>query len=551
MPNARAKTEESPIWWQAGVVYQIYPRSFQDSNGDGVGDLPGITARLDHLVDLGVDAIWISPFYPSPMKDFGYDVSDYCDVDPLFGTLADFDRLVEAAHARDLRVIIDWVPNHTSDQHPWFRASRRSRTDPKRGWYVWRDPRPDGSPPNNWLSAFGGSAWTFDPPTGQSYLHSFLPEQPDLDWRNPEVRAAMLDTLRFWLERGVDGFRIDVVTALMKDPQLRDNPSAGPEHHQFHRDMGEFGTQLHLHDRNHPDQHLVFRQVRLLLESYGADRPRVAIGELHVYDLRRWALYYGAELDELHLPFNFGLLDVPWSSAAVRRLVDDTEAALPPGAWPNWVVGNHDEHRIATRVGERAARTVMALLLTLRGTPTLYYGDELAIPDVPVAPERVQDPWGKRVGGLGLGRDPERTPMQWDAEPTAGFTRPGVQPWLPLTGDAATRNVEVQARDPNSMLSLTRRLLAVRRAHPALNRGRYRAVEGAPEGVYAFLREHGEDRVLVLLNFHATHARIEFPHRPRSVLVSTEPGAALGERGAYLLRPLEGVVIEVEDEPGG
>jgi glycosidase len=536
---------ESPPWWQTGVVYQIYPRSFQDSDGDGVGDLSGIAARLDYLATLGANAIWISPFYPSPMKDFGYDVADYCDVDPLFGTLADFDRLLAAAHARGLRLIVDWVPNHTSDQHPWFRASRRSRADPKRAWYVWRDPRPDGSPPNNWLSSFGGPAWAFDERTGQYYLHSFLPEQPDLDWRNPEVRAAMLDTLRFWLDRGVDGIRIDVVTALMKDPALRDNPPAGLEHHQFHKAMGAYGSQLHVNDRNHPDQHEVLREVRRLLDSYGTVRSRVAIGELHVYDLRRWALYYGAELDELHLPFNFGLLDAPWSAAAVRRLVDDTEAALPPGAWPNWVVGNHDEHRIASRVGERTVRTVMALLLTLRGTPTLYYGDELAIPDVHVPPELAQDPWGKRVEGLGLGRDPARTPMQWDASPGAGFAPPGVRPWLPLTPDTAIRNVEAQSRDPDSMLSLTRRLLQVRRAHPALDRGSYRPVDGVPEGVYAYRREHGSDRVLVLLDFLPSPARVALRERPRALLASTEPGAVFPARGEVLLRPHEAVILEV------
>jgi glycosidase len=397
-------------WWQRGVVYQIYPRSFQDSNGDGVGDLAGIRARLAHLVELGVDALWVSPFYPSPMRDFGYDVSDFTGVDPIFGTLDDLDRLVADAHARGLRIVVDWVPNHTSDEHPWFQRSRSARDDPRRDWYVWRDPRPDGSPPNNWLATFGGPAWTLDARTGQYYLHSFLPEQPDLNWRNPEVRRAMLATLDFWLDRGVDGFRIDCAHAVMKDPELRDNPPAPPEGLHVHKDHGAWGAQLHLHDRGHPDVHEVYREVRRLLDRRGA----VAIGELHVFDLPRLCTYYGEALDELHLPFNFTLLATPWEARAVRRAVDAMEAALPPGAWPTWVLGNHDERRIATRVGAEAARAAMVLLLTLRGTPTLYYGDELGMEDVPIPPELARDPWGKNVPGLGLGRDPARTPLTWE-----------------------------------------------------------------------------------------------------------------------------------------
>ncbi|BDG01313.1 alpha-amylase family glycosyl hydrolase [Anaeromyxobacter oryzae] len=533
----------APPWWQTGVVYQVYPRSFQDTNGDGIGDLPGITARLDHLVRLGVDAVWISPFYPSPMKDFGYDVSDYTDVDPMFGTLADFDRLLAAAHARGLRVIVDWVPNHTSDQHPWFQESRRSRDDPRRGWYVWRDARTDGSPPNNWLSSFGGPAWTWDARTRQYYLHSFLPEQPDLDWRNPTVRHTMLGTLEFWLDRGVDGFRIDCAHAVMKDPALRDNPPALPHKLAFHKDMGEYGKQLHVHDRSHPDTHGVYRDVRRLLDAYSEERPRVSIGEIHLFDLREWVSYYGAELDELHMPFNFTLLAIPWTAVAVRRTVEAMEAALPPGAWPNWVLGNHDEDRVASRIGAEAARAAMALLLTLRGTPTLYYGDELGMENVEIPPERAQDPWGRNVPGLGLGRDPERTPMQWDRGPNAGFTAPGVEPWLPLAPDAPVRNVEVEAGDEESVLSLTRRLLAVRRARPALNRGAYRAV-GAPEGVLAFERIAGGDGVLVLISFVDRAVRVPVREGVGPVLVSTRPEPAGREDGAYELQAWEAVVLD-------
>jgi alpha-glucosidase len=539
----KQETDVAP-WWQTGVVYQIYPRSFQDSNGDGVGDLAGITARLDHLAALGVDAIWISPFYRSPMKDFGYDVSDYTDVDPLFGTLSDFDRLLAAAHERGIAMIVDWVPNHTSDQHPWFLASRAGRDDPKRDWYFWRDAKPDGSPPNNWLSSFGGPAWTWDPRTRQYYLHSFLKEQPDLNWRNPDVRRAMLGTLEFWLERGVDGFRIDVAHAVMKDPDLRDNPPAPAGSRVLHKDVGAYGTQLHLYDRGHADTHGVYRDVRRLLNRYSGTRQRVSIGEIHLFEPADLVSYYGADLDELHMPFNFTLLSVPWSAEAVRRTVDAMEAALPPGAWPNWVLGNHDESRIASRIGPAAARSAMLLLLTLRGTPTLYYGDELGMEDVPVPPELVQDPWGKNVPGLGLGRDPERAPMPWDGSSSAGFTRKGVRPWLPLPPDAATRSVEAQAARPDSMLALTRSLLAMRRAHPALQRGSYRPVSDAPAGVLAYQRELGRDHLLVLMNFESGPAHVRLAGQIRRSLVSTH-GAPVVRDGTCALRPHEGVVLEM------
>jgi len=531
-------------WWQTGVVYQIYPRSFQDSNGDGVGDLPGITARLDHLAALGVDAIWVSPFYPSPMKDFGYDVSDYTDVDPLFGTLADFDRLLAAAHERGIAMIVDWVPNHTSDQHPWFLASRAGRDDPKRDWYLWRDAKPDGSPPNNWLSSFGGPAWTWDPRTRQYYLHSFLKEQPDLNWRNPDVRRAMLGTLEFWLERGVDGFRIDVAHAVMKDPDLRDNPPAPAGSRVLHKDVGPYGTQLHLYDRGHVDTHGVYREVRRLLDRYSGTRQRVSIGEIHLFEPADLVSYYGADLDELHMPFNFTLLSVLWSAEAVRRTVDAMEAALPPGAWPNWVLGNHDESRVASRIGPAAARSAMLLLLTLRGTPTLYYGDELGMEDVPVPPELAQDPWGKNVPGFGLGRDPERAPMPWDGSSNAGFTGKGVRPWLPLPPDAATSSVAAQAARPDSMLALTRSLLAMRRAHPALQRGSYRPVADAPAGVFAYQRELGHDRLLVLVNFESSPAHVRLAGQIHRSLVSTH-GAAVVRDGTCALRPHEGVVLEM------
>jgi glycosidase len=522
------------LWWQRGVVYQIYPRSFQDASGDGVGDLPGVLQRLEYVAELGVDAIWLSPFFPSPMADFGYDVSDYCEVDPLFGTLADFDRLVAEAHARGLKVILDYVPNHTSDQHPWFQASRSSRDNPYRDWYIWRD----GPRPNNWLSNFGGSAWEYDPHTGQSYLHSFLKEQPDLNWRNPAVVAAMLDVLRFWLERGVDGFRMDTVHRIMKHPDLPDNPpNLGGA--LLHKQVGEYDSQLHVYDKAHPDVHPVLRKFRQVLDEYSAPgQERIAIGEAHIYDPHELVTFYGQQLDELHLPFNFGLLLARWAPDAVRASVDAYEAALPPGAWPNYVLGNHDEARIASRVGPDGARLAMLLLLTLRGTPTVYQGDELGIQDVPIPPERMQDPWGKRVQGLNLGRDPARTPMPWDAsQPNAAFCPPEVEPWLPLNADRATVNVASEREDPRSMLSLTRRLLAVRRASEALSVGSYRALDDAPEGCFLFVRD---ERVLVALNFSTREVEVRLPEGDLLVSTGMDRQGIDGQ-----LRPAEGVVVRL------
>jgi len=489
------------LWWQSGVIYQIYPRSFYDKNGDGVGDLAGIVAKLGYLEELGVDAIWISPFYPSPMADFGYDITNFTDVDPIFGDLPTFDRLIAEAHRRNLKVIVDFVPNHSSDQHPWFIESRASREDPRRNFYVWRDPKPDGSPPNNWLSVFGGPAWTLDPTTGQYYLHSFLREQPDLNWRNPEVKAAMFDALRFWLERGVDGFRLDTVLRVLKDPEMRDNPPNPSRDLAMHRAMGDYDSLVHLYDGAHPDIHELFRELRQLIDSYGHEHPRMAIAELHVFNWSEWASYYGVNLDELHLPFNFGLLKTPWEAGPVRQLIAAIEETLRPGAWPNYVVGNHDEPRIATRVGREQARVAMMLLLTLRGTPTLYNGDELGMIDVPIPPEKVQDPWGKNVPGFNLGRDPQRTPVQWSAEPNAGFCPPGVEPWLPVAKDHREVNVVVESRDPRSHLALTRALLALRRATPALHAGSHESIPGVPDDCFVYLRMSHGVRYLVALNF--------------------------------------------------
>ncbi|MBR0664784.1 DUF3459 domain-containing protein [Roseomonas hellenica] len=525
-------------WWQHGTIYQVYPRSFQDSDGDGVGDLKGIRQRLDHLCWLGVDALWISPIYPSPMADFGYDITDYRGVDPIFGRMEDFDHLLADAHGRGLKVILDFVPNHTSDHHPWFMESRSSRHNAKRDWYIWRDPALDGGPPNNWLANFGGSAWEYDPATGQYYYHAFLKEQPDLNWRNPAVREAMYDALRFWLDRGVDGFRVDVLWHLIKDDQFRDNPP-NPAWLPGHAGIDRL---LQRYSCDRPEIHSVVAEMRAVLDRYSS---RVLIGEIYL-PIERLVAYYGRDMAGAHLPFNFQLIFAAWNARDIARIVDDYEAALPQGGWPNWVLGNHDQKRIATRVGAAQARVAAMLLLTLRGTPTLYYGDELGLENVPIAPEQVQDPWEKNEPGLGLGRDPARTPMPWDESENAGFTLG--KPWLPLNPDHATRNVAALAADPNSILTLCRQLIALRRAYPALHRGRYLPLR-TEDDIFAFRRSCGQQRdLLVALNFGQTVKRLALPPDAAGadLLLSTGLDRIRESTGEVLqLRPREGLVLQL------
>lgn len=476
-------------WWQTGVIYQVYPRSFQDTDGDGVGDLRGITAWLDYLVGLGVDAVWISPFYPSPMADFGYDVTDYTGVDPLFGTLEDFDALLAAAHAKGLRVILDFVPNHSSDQHPWFVESRSSRECPKRDWYLWHDAAPPGEDwrpapervPNNWMSHFGGPAWTWDEGKQQFYLHSFLKEQPDLNWRNPEVRAAIYAAMRFWLDRGVDGFRMDVLWLLIKDEFFRDNPP-NPVYDGAQHDVKRV---LPVHNADQSETQEIVAEMRAVLDAYGptmgaanGGSSRVLIGEIYL-PLPKLVRYYGAvpQLSGANLPFNFHLIQTRWAADAIADVIRSYEALLPAGAWPNYVLGNHDQPRLASRIGAQQARAAAMLLLTLRGTPTMYYGDELGMADVAIAPEQVRDPAEKNEPGKGRGRDPERSPMLWVSAPNAGFTRPDATPWLPLEKGWETENAAAQSQRPKSMLVLYRKLLALRRQHDTLHSGAIADVE--------------------------------------------------------------------------
>lgn len=518
-------------WWRRGVIYQVYPRSFQDTNGDGVGDLAGVERRLDHIVGLGVDAIWLSPIFPSPMADFGYDVADYTGIEPLFGDLPAFDRLLAAVHARGLRLLLDFVPNHSSTEHPWFRESRSSRTNPKRDWYIWRDPAP-GGPPNNWVSDMGGSAWAFDQATGQYYLHTFLEEQADLNWRNPEVVAAMTDVLRFWLDRGVDGFRIDVLWHIVKAEGLPDNPG-NPD---WREGMAEKLTLIQQHSTDQPEAHAHTAAFRRLADEYG---DRLLVGEIFLPRDRLMRWYGTPEAPGVHLPFNFELIENAWDRDTLAELIAGYDAAVPEHGWPNWVIGSHDAPRIAARLGEPQARVAAMLLLTVRGTPTLYQGDEIGIGEVAIPPDRIRDPQDLRQPGQGLGRDRSRTPMAWDASPHAGFST--AEPWLPLHADWGTRNVAAQEADPRSMLHLYRRLLALRRASPALSIGSMTVLPAGDDAVLAFERRHGDQRIMVALNMGEEERRLDMTSG--RVLVST-----------LALRPLdgplranEGLVIALED----
>jgi alpha-glucosidase len=533
---------DKALWWQTGVVYQIYPRSFMDSNGDGVGDLQGVIDRLPYLESLGIDALWLSPIYPSPMADFGYDVSNYTDIHPLFGSIDDFDRLLEKAHRRGLKVMLDLVPNHTSNEHPWFLESRASRDNPKRDWFIWLDPGPDGGPPNNWLSHFGGPAWTLDEATGQYYLHSFLREQPDLNYRNPDVLEAMLDAMRFWLDKGVDGFRVDVIWLMAKDADFRDEPP-NPDYRPGQR---SYASLLHVHTQDIPEVHDIIRAMRQVLDQYD---ERMMVGEIYLpYD--RLMTYYGPDLDEVHLPFNFQLILSQWSGSIVRALVEEYERGLPPGGWPNWVLGNHDKSRIATRIGRAQARVATMLLLTLRGTPTCYYGDEIGMVDVDVPPHKMQDPAGLNEPDVpGASRDPQRTPMQWDGGPNAGFCPPDVEPWLPLAPDYREYNVVAADHDPHSMLTLFRRLTALRRMTPAFTLGSYRGIDVGQGDVFAYERAQDGDRYLVLLNFSdaACPVRVADLGERAVIVVSTHlDHQGMVDSTCLTLRPNEGLVLQLE-----
>jgi alpha-glucosidase len=523
-------------WWQRGIIYQVYPRSFQDTTGDGVGDLRGIISRLDYLSALGVDAVWLSPIYPSPMKDFGYDVANYVDIHPLFGCLQDFDELVDQLHRRGLKLILDYVPNHTSDAHPWFRDALSGPGSAHRDWYIWRDPAPDGGPPNNWLSHFGGSGWEWHAPSRQYYFHSFLRCQPDLNWRCADVRAAMHDVLRFWLGRGVDGFRVDVLWLLIKDDQFRDNP---PNPSWSPADAPA-GAQLMLYTADRPEVQEVVSGLRRVCDEYD---DRVLIGEIYL-PVERLVAYYGVELGGAQLPFNFQLLQARWDARGIDSLIREYEAALPAGAWPNWVLGNHDRPRVASRVGIEQARVAAMLLLTLRGTPTMYYGDELGMSDVNIPPQRIRDPFEKNVPGMG--RDPCRTPMQWSDRAQAGFT--SGEPWLPIDADYPVVNVDAQSRDPASILTLYHRLIALRRSHPALAGGDYEPVAMTGD-LIAYIRRLRGTSFLVALNLGAIPHAVALACRGRVLLSTCLDRESEEIRGEFNLRANEGLLVELASAP--
>jgi alpha-glucosidase len=508
-----AQVNDPDRWWHGGVFYQIYPRSYADSNGDGVGDLGGIIGKLDHLQRLGVSGIWLSPVTCSPNRDWGYDVSDYRDIDPDYGTLADLDELVQEAGQRGIRILMDLVPNHTSDRHAWFVDALRGPDAPYRGYYVWADPKPDGSPPNNWMSNFGGPAWRLDEASGQYYLHNFEAEQPDLDWWNEDVRNAFDDILRFWWDRGVAGFRIDVCNGMIKDEELRDNPPATEDDPIDQQFMGVRSV----YNTDRPEAHDILRRWRAVAGTY--DPERLLIGETYVDDISVLAQFYGNGRDELHGGFNFVFIHAPLDAEAMRAVVEEVEATLPPGAWPIWTGSNHDVSRLATRwAGGDPAKVKVALvvLLTLRGTPFLYQGDEIGLTDGPIEREDVLDRVGARFWPYYKGRDAERTPMPWSAGAGGGFTEPGVTTWLPMA-DPSQCNVADQEGDANSVLELCRRTIAARAAHEDLAVGGYRTVP-SPEGTWAYRR--GESTTVAL---NMSDAPATFDDVGGTVAVCTDP----------------------------
>lgn len=526
-----AQENTAYTWWQTGLVYQVYPRSFQDSNNDGIGDLQGIRQRLDYLQWLGVDAVWVSPIYPSPMADFGYDITDYCGIHPIFGTMQDLEELLTDLHTRGMKLILDLVPNHTSDEHPWFLESRSSRNNPKRDWYIWEDALEDGSAPSNWLSVFGGSAWQWDEHTEQYYYHAFHVKQPDLNWRNPEVQQAMFEVMRFWLDKGVDGFRVDVMWHMIKDKQLRNNPP-NPNYNPLELPYRQL---LPTYSTDQPEVHDLVRKMREITDSY---ENRLLIGEIYL-PVSRLVAYYGSDNRGAHLPFNFQLISLPWQAEQLASAIAEYEGALPAGGWPNWVLSNHDKPRIASRVGKAQAKVAAMLLLTLRGTPTLYYGDELGMRDVPIHPNEVVDPQGLNLPGMNLSRDPARTPMQWNASEFAGFSK--VRPWLRVAENHTRLNVEYQQQSTHSMLRLHRRLIKLRQQEPALHIGSYAHVY-ADHQLLAYTRTNHEQSFLIILNLS---------HRPAYFNPEHHTYSGTIEVSTYLERegqPVQGVVLLNGDE---
>lgn len=522
-------------WWQTGAIYQLLVPSFLDTNGDGMGDLKGATERLGYIQWLGAKAVWLTPFYPSPLADLGYDITNFCDVHPRFGTLEDFDHLLAEAHRLDLKVLLDWVPNHTSSAHPWFIESASSRDNPNRDWYLWRDGKPDGSPPNNWLSVFGEGVWQWHEPTGQYYLHTFLDQQPDLNWRNPDVRAAMFDTLRFWLDRGVDGFRIDALDLVFKDQQFRDNP-VNPD---WQEGQAPDLKLLSKYSRSQPGIHEMVAEIRSIVDGYGDDR--MICGELYLPP-EKLVSYYGQHRPELHLPLNLMLCWAEWKDAGeVIGAIDAYLQSLPENAWPTWTMSTHDAPRMATRCDGEQTRIAALMLLSLGGTPTLYYGEEIGMQGVPIPPEQATDPQGRYAG---RNRDPERTPMQWNNQLHAGFSI--VKPWLPIAEDFPQANVAAQSEDPRSLLALYRRLLTLRDERPALIATRSELIS-REDPLLAYRKRTEEEHLLVILNRSAEPRtfNLEASQNGLVILSTFLDREAEAVQSQVELRPDEGVIVDV------
>ncbi len=487
---------ENKLWWKNGIIYQIYPRSFQDSNSDGIGDLVGVIQHLDYLQDLGVDAIWFSPINPSPDVDFGYDVADYHTIDPKFGNLQDFERLLQEAHKRDLHVIMDLVLSHSSDQHRWFQESRKSKDNPYHDWYIWRDPAPDGGKPNNWLSNFGGSAWEYDKNLGQYYYHAFAKGQPDLNWRNPEVRSTMLDVFRYWLDKGVDGFRLDVFNNYYQDALFRDNPRN--EGFSIRKVLRKFDAYDHIYDTDQPEMMGVVEDIRKIMDSYP---ERYVVGETYLATSAQARTYIGE--NRLHAGFDYAFCNSPFSARAYGQAIQYWDALHGEEAWPNYFFNNHDTPRSTTRFakGESDAipKLLLAMQLTVRGTPYLYYGEEIGMRDISLARSQIQDPVGKRYWPFNKGRDGCRSPMQWNAKQNAGFTTG--EPWLPVNKDYIVRNVDSQAASPASLLTFYKELIQLRRAHPALNAGNLDMIKTDNDDLLVYQRQAGDEKMLIVLNF--------------------------------------------------
>jgi alpha-glucosidase len=540
MPGQNQKNSTDDAWWRGAVIYQIYPRSFADSNGDGIGDLAGITAKLDYVAQLGVDAVWLSPFFKSPMKDYGYDISDYREVDPMFGTLQDFDRLVRRAHELGLKVLIDQVYSHTSDQHPWFKESRGNRDNPKADWYVWANAKPDGTPPNNWLSVFGGPAWQWETRRRQYYMHNFLTSQPDLNLHNPQVQDGLLDAARFWLDRGVDGFRLDAVNFCFHDPKLRDNPPWGdrPRVASAIAPVNPYGFQEHKYDKTQPENIGFLGRVRALLNTYPGT---TSVGEIDADDAFATMAEYTCGNDRLHMAYTFSLLTPDFSAQHIRETVERLEDAIGDG-WPCWSLGNHDVMRVLTRWGgadapPEFAKVLVALLGSLRGSVCIYEGEELGLSEADVPYELLQDPYGIAFWPEHKGRDGCRTPMPWTAEGSfAGFSQAAA--WLPIPDRHRGLAVEVQEKSAGSVLNSYRRFLAWRRKHPALQRGTIQFID-APRGALALVRQNGQETILAAFNLSTQPLAVAVP-RGWDVAPLEGPGFAQKMAGGSIELPAYG-----------